>query len=193
MSRKIQDKYLGQILHQDGLAASVAGTVAEKAGKFKGAVLEIRSVVEEFSMQTMGSMMAAKTLLERALLPSLLVGAGNWTGINKKTEEECDNLTLMFWRVLYKIPESTAKIGIIAETATLRTKWRIWKDKIMLVRRLQQQDNSSPSRRVYETQLRLGLPNLAREVSEICDKHIFYHHYKDMKEEIIRCKKMAKI
>ena len=88
MSRKIEDKYLGQILHQDRLAASVAATVAEKAGKFKGAVFEIRSVVEEYSMQTMGSMMAAKTLLERALLPSLLAGAGNWTGINKKTEEE---------------------------------------------------------------------------------------------------------
>ena len=73
MSRKVQDKHLGQILHQDGLAASVKTTVAERAGKFRGAVFEIRSVVEEFSMQIMGSMMAAKTLLERALLPSLLV------------------------------------------------------------------------------------------------------------------------
>ena len=211
MSRKIQDKYLGQILHQDGLAASVAATVAEKAGKFKGAVFEIRSVVEEYSMQTMGSMMAAKTLLERALLPSLLAGAGNWTGISKKTEEECDNLILMFWRVLYKIPESTPRIGIFAETATLRTKWRVWKDKILLVRRLQQQDSSSLARRVYETQLRLGLPGLAREVSEICDKvkipninfsnvktekieeNIFYHHYSDMKELIKSCKKMSRI
>ena len=122
LSRKIQDKYLGQILHQDGLAASVAATVAEKAGKFKWAVFVIRSVVEEYSMQTMGSMMDAKTLLERALLPSLLAGAGNWTGISKKTEEECDNLILIFWHVLYKIPESTPQIGIFAETATLRTK-----------------------------------------------------------------------
>ena len=39
------------------------------------------------------------------------------------------------------------KIEIIAETATLRTKWCVWKDKIMLVRRLQQQDSSSLSRR----------------------------------------------
>ena len=54
MDRKKEDKYLGQVLHEDGLA-----------------------VIEEFSMQTMGGMMAAKTLLERALLPSLLSGCCN--------------------------------------------------------------------------------------------------------------------
>ena len=211
MKRKVQDKYLGQILHEDGLAASVAATVAERSGKFKGAVFEIRSVVEEFSMQTMGSMAAAKTLLERALLPSLLSGACNWTGVQKRTEEECDNMILMFWRVLFKIPESTPKIGIIAETATTRTKWRIWEQKLMMVRRLQQQDTRSLARRVYETQLRLGLPGLAKEVSNICNiikipdinfnnvnkekiqEHLFYHHYRDMKGEMQNCKKMSHI
>ena len=211
MSRKVQDKYLGQILHQDGLAASVIATVAERAGKFRGAVFEIRSVVEEFSMQTMGSMMAAKTLLERALLPSLLAGACNWTGVNKRTEDECDGMIQIFWRVLFKIPESTPKIGITAETATVRTKWRIWEQKLMLVKRLQQQNSSSLARRVYETQLRLGLPGLARETSEICQivkipdinlnnvtkekiqEQLFYNHYKDMKEEMENSKKMSKI
>ena len=48
MKRKVQDKYVGQILHEDGLAANVAATVAERTGKFKGAVFEIRSVIDEF-------------------------------------------------------------------------------------------------------------------------------------------------
>ena len=81
----------------------------------------------------------------------------------------------------------------------------------MMVRRLQQQDTSSLARRVYETQLRLGLPGLAKEVSNICNiikipdinfnnvkkekiqEQLFYHHYKDMKEEIQNCKKMSQI
>ena len=38
MSRKTEDKYLGQVLNEDGLAASVAATLASRAGKFKGAI-----------------------------------------------------------------------------------------------------------------------------------------------------------
>ena len=119
MIRKSEDKYLGQILHEDGLAESVAATVASRAGRFKGAIFEIRSVIEEFSMESMGGMMAAKTLLERALLPSLLSGSCNWTGIRKTTEDDCDDLLLMYWRVMMKVPESTPKIGLISESENL--------------------------------------------------------------------------
>ena len=110
-----------------------------------------------------------------------------------------------------KVPESTPKIGLIAESATIRSKWRIYQQKIMLVRRIQQQDMSCLARRVYEQQLKLGLPGLAREVTEICqtisiqdvnfyrvqkdkiDEHIYYHHYKDLKEQLDSSKKMSSV
>ena len=211
MKRKVKDKYLGQILHQDGLAASVTATVEDRAGRFKGAIFEIRSVIEEFSMQCMGGMMAAKILLERAMLPSLLAGACNWTGIRRKTEEDCDELIYMFWRIIFKVPDSTVKIGLIAETSTLRTKWRVWKEKLKFVKRIQKMESTTLARQVYERQLKLGLPGLAREITDICEaisipdmnynnvekdkveEHIFYNHYKDMKEIIKKSKKMEKI
>ena len=49
MKRKVKDKYLGQILHEDGLEASVAATVEDRAGKFKGAIFEIRSIMDTVS------------------------------------------------------------------------------------------------------------------------------------------------
>ena len=67
-----------------------------------------------------------------------------------------------------KEPESTPKIGLIAESATIRSKWRIYQQKIMLVRRIRKQELSCLARPVYEKQLKLGLPGLAREVTEIC-------------------------
>ena len=70
MKRKLKDKYLVQIIHEDGLEASVAATVEDRAGKFKGTVFEIR--FKEFSKQSISVMMAAKILLEKALLPSLI-------------------------------------------------------------------------------------------------------------------------
>jgi hypothetical protein len=211
MSRKQKDKYLGQILHEDGLAASVTATVSDRGGKLKGAIFEVWSVIEEFTMQSMAGMMAAKTLLERALLPSLLSGACNWTGVRKSTEDECDDIIMMFWKVMLKVPDSTPRISFIAETATRRTKWRVWKDKIMLVKRMQKQDTSTLSRQVYEKQLQLNLPGLAREVSDICEQiriadvnycevknetiedAIFFNHYKNMKEELNNSKKLHKI
>ena len=67
------------------------------------------------------------------------------------------------------------------------------------------------ARQVYEKQLQLGLPGLASAVTDICEiikipdvnynqvkkekieEHIFYNHYKDMKEEIEKSKKMEKV
>ena len=167
MKRRTEDKYLGQILHEDGLSASAAATVKDRAGRFKGAVFEIRSIIEEFSMQCIGGMTAAKTLLERALLPSLLAGSCNWTGVRKETEEACDELIYLFWRCMFKVPESTPKIGLIAETSTIRTKWRIWTQKLMLVKRLQNMNMSVLARQIYEKQLKLGLPGGWQRRSQI--------------------------
>ena len=211
MTRRKEDRYLGQQLHEDRTAASVASTVARRTGRFKGASFEIRSVIEEFSMAALAGMMAAKVLLERALLPSLLSGACNWIGMRKDTEEQCDDLIYMYWRVMFKVPDGTPNIALIAETATLRTKWRVWEAKVMLVKRLQSQDITSLARMVYEEQLRLGWPGLAEEVKKICSEvglpdvnlievkkekvkeMIYYHHYKDIKEQIQRSSKLDKI
>ena len=112
---------------------------------------------------------------------------------------------------MFKVPDSTVKIGLLAETSTLRTKWRIWKSKLMFVRRLQQLESSALARQVYERQLQLGLLGLAREVTAICDiikipdvnyhqvekekidEYVFYNHYKYMKDLINMSKKMEKV
>ena len=106
---------------------------------------------------------------------------------------------------MLKVPKGTPKISVIAETATIRTKWRIWKTKTIMVKRLQQQDMSSLAKKVYKQQLALGWPGLAREVSEICNvnlnmvkkekvhKMIFYHDYKDLKDEMYSSKKMEDV
>ena len=130
----------------------------------------MKSVVEEYCMAVMGPMVAAKTLLERALVPSLLSGCGNWVEMTRRAEEECDNLLCFYWRALLAVPEGTPKIGLFAETGTLRTKWRIWLEKIMLVKRIQKQKTTSLARMVYEEQLRYLWPGLAMEVTKICEE-----------------------
>ena len=59
VKQKVSDKYLGQVLHCDGVEASATATVQERMGKIKGATMEIRSIVEEFEMQAFGGLAAA--------------------------------------------------------------------------------------------------------------------------------------
>ena len=168
MKRKTENKYLGHILHEDGLASSVSAKVKDRTGRFKGAIFEVRSIIEDFSLQTLGSMEIAKILLERALLPFLLYGASRWIGIDTRTEDQCDDLLFMDWRVIYSVPDGTPKNSLLPESGTNRTKWRMWIAKIELVNRIYKEDPGSLARRVYKEQLQQGWPGLATEVVSIC-------------------------
>ena len=112
----ISDKNLGQVLHMGGVEQSATATVQERAGKIKGATMEIKSIVEEYQMQTVGSLMAASELWERALIPSLLSGAGTWLGACKEAIDLCENIQNFFWRVILKVPESCPKVALKCET-----------------------------------------------------------------------------
>ena len=112
---------LGQILDGEGLDRSAEKTVQERMGRIKGANMEIKTIIEEFQMHAICGMMAAWELLERALIPSLLSGAGTWFGMKKgkKAIEMCDRLTFFFLRVMLTVPESCPKIALQCETGMM--------------------------------------------------------------------------
>ena len=97
IKQRVSDKYLGQILHSAGVEYSATATVRERAGRIKGAALEIKSIVEEYPMQAFGGLMAARELWERALVPSLLSGAGTWLIECKEAITSCEEIHNFFW------------------------------------------------------------------------------------------------
>ena len=72
-------KYLGQTIGCS-LSRSALETVKSRAGKIKGAAMEVKAIIEDYEMKAIGGLAAAWELWERALLPSLLSGAGTWLG-----------------------------------------------------------------------------------------------------------------
>ena len=92
VKQRDSDRYLGQVLHGGGLDRCAEATVQDRTGRIKGAATEIKSIIEEFQMQTFGGLMAAWELWEKALVPSLLSGAGTWVGGDKTAATMCDNL-----------------------------------------------------------------------------------------------------
>ena len=51
---KVSDKWLGDMFHQDGLAASVSATIEDREPKVKGAMYEAAAMVEDWRSQCNG-------------------------------------------------------------------------------------------------------------------------------------------
>ena len=152
--------------------------------------------------------MAAWELWERAIVPSLLSGSGTWVGITNTEVERCDKLQDMFWRVMLEVPESCPKVALRAETRMITMKHRIWLSKLLLHKRIMEQDLSSLSRKVLEQQKVNKWPGLTKEITEICrelmipdlneniltvvhiKRAVYDHHDRHMVEDIGQCKKM---
>ena len=71
-SNKIQDKWLGDILHHDGLTASIEATIKERTPRVKAAIFEIKGKIEVFRSQCIGGAVGALDLWELSVLPMLL-------------------------------------------------------------------------------------------------------------------------
>ena len=158
----------------------------------------------------MGGLMAARYLWEGAIVPSLLSGAGTWVGITVRQEEMCEDLQEMFWRTILQVPRGTPRVMLRAETGSLRMKYRIWKLKLQLVRRIKKQEGSL-AKAVYDEQVTMGWGGLAKEVAEISKKlgienentaemskdeleeRVVMANYKEMKDEMEKYEKLKTV
>ena len=210
LKKKENDKYLGQVV-QSNLSDSALATVQDKAGKIKGAALEVKALIEDFQMQAMGGLVAAWELWERALVPSLLSGAGTWLGDTREAEKLCNKLQAFYWRVILNVPESCPKLALICETQMTDMKWRIWEEKCLLLVRVQSLEKGSLAKNVYEVAEHKGWPGLGREVRNICQlvgisdlnthslrkheikKAIAKSHFEDMMSQFEGSKKLKDI
>ena len=151
--------------------------------------------------------MAAKHLWEGAIVPSLLAGAGTWVGCTAKEEQMCEELQELYWRTVLQVPKGTPKVMLRAETASLKMKFRIWREKLRIVDRIRKQEHSL-AKAIHDEQVAMGWPGLAMEVKEICkvvgvedinkkhvakeelDEAILYANMKETKLEMEKSEKL---
>ena len=50
------DKYLGDMVHMDGLEASVEATSEDRVGKITASMHEIKAIMDDYRMQALGGM-----------------------------------------------------------------------------------------------------------------------------------------
>ena len=169
LQTKSQDKYLGQLFQSD-LRTSALATVIYRQGKIKGAAIEVKSIIEDFHMQAMGGLVAAWELWEKALIPSLLSGAGTWIGNIEEAISQCNKIQNFYWRTILKVPDSCPKLGLLCEPNMTDAKWRIWEAKCLLVLQIKGLEDGSLAKLVYQEAESRGWPGLGKEARQICQE-----------------------
>ena len=210
LKTKLSDKYLGQIFESD-LSSSALATVRQREGKIKGACIEIKSIIEDYCMQTMGGLVAAWELWERALIPSLLSGAGTWLGDISEAVKLSTSIQNFYWKTILKLPDSCPKLALKCETFMVDICWRVWEEKCLLLNRIKSLPDDSLAKQVYLEAESRGWPGLGQEVRKICQaigipdlnknvirktdiqKAIKNSHYKDMMSQFEGSKKLEDI
>ena len=76
----------------------------------------------------------------------------------------------MFVHSILCLPHSTPKPSLRAVCGLLGIKWRIWTKKIMLILAIRGLEEGDLAREVFEVQLQMDWPGLAREVTHICQE-----------------------
>ena len=168
VKRKEYDTYIGQVLQKDGNRASVEATLKERVGNNKEAMFEVKSAVEDFQMKAIGGMIWTWELWEKSKMPSLLSGAGSRMPITEKKVVMCDRLQDMFFRIMLEVPEACQRIALRAETRMISMKYRIWQQKLLLLKRIRVQSPTILSRKVLKEQKKNDWPGLSIEVRDIC-------------------------
>ena len=170
MNIKSADKWLGQQISEDGLAASVSATVEKREAKIKGAALEIANIVNDWRSEAAGGMNTALLLWESCVIPSLLQGAGTWVEIAPKTVKKLNGLQNWFIRLILQAGPGAPLASLCWETGVMDMKLRIYKEKLMMIVHLRNLDENSLASKIYKEQLEKGWPGLAREGKEICEE-----------------------
>ena len=94
-----QEKWLGDQFHEEGLSQSVEATIKSRTARTKGAIYEVKSILEDFRMQKVGGLIGGFDIWEMAIVQSLLNNAQTWTDMSEESLSALEYLILTsVWR-----------------------------------------------------------------------------------------------
>ena len=81
-------------------------------------------------------------LWRRALLPSLLSGAGTWLGKIDENVKLCNQIQSFNCRVICQVPDSCPKLALLCEPGILDCRYCIYNEKCQLLLRIKMLDET---------------------------------------------------
>jgi hypothetical protein len=164
---KTEDKYLGDYLHSGGLAKSVQSTVNKRFGGCLNEILELKSVIEDFRMHSLGGIKVGIEIFNLAILPKLTYNSDTWTEMNTSTTKRLENLQNILLRCLLSVPTSTPVAALNWDFGFLSVEYRVSLKKIMFIHYLVNLNKEALASEIFEIQKEHNLPGLVKEGKEL--------------------------
>ena len=93
---KSEEKWLGDMLSNQGLQKSVELTVDQRYGRVFAAIFEMKAVLEDLRLQMIGGIKCGIDIWELAIIPSLLNNCSTWVEISSQSVEKVNKLQNIF-------------------------------------------------------------------------------------------------
>ena len=167
MKNVMKEKYLGDMISCEGLAASVEATVVKRKGQVFTNILEVKAVVEDYRANVVGGITTGLEIWELAILPFLMNNCETWVEIAPRTIESLDNLQNMFYRYLLATPRSCPIPALLWETGGMMMEHRIAKKKLIFYHHLVNLPVDTLAYEVASLQATLSYPGLVSECEEL--------------------------
>ena len=164
---KLEDKYLGDYLHSGGLGKSVETTVNKRYGVCLNELLELKSVIEDFRMHSLGGIKAGIEIFNLAILPKLTYNADTWTEMSESAIQRLESLQNTLMRCLLSVPKSTPTAALNWDFGFLSVEYRVSKKKLMLLHYLVNLDKAALASEIFHIQKDFKLPGLVQEGKEL--------------------------
>ena len=212
MKEKTTDKYLGEIISTEGLAASVQSTIMDRFGRVFASLIETRAIVQDCRSHVVGGITAGLDIWETAHIPSLLNNCEMWTHISEQSLEKLEELQNTLYRMLLAVPKTTPIASLAWDMGGIKMKFRIILKKLMFLHHLKSLDDSTLAKQVLIVQDTNLLPGLVAECKEYIYKYrlpnilkvtmthnewkakvknmIKQENEKELKEQILKSKKL---
>ena len=166
MKEKVCDKYLGDFIHSEGCGASVHCTISNRYGRTMSGIIEIRTIVDDCRINTVGGLQSGLDYWEIAYLPSLLNNCQTWISISEKSIKLLDNLQNTMYRILLDVPRTCPIPALCWELGGIQMKFRIMSKKLNFLWHLKNLKEGTLANEVFQVQMKQNLPGLVRECSE---------------------------
>ena len=125
--------------------------------------MEIKSVIEEFRMHSLGTISLGLTIFNMAVLPFLLYNASTWFETSTKTFKRLENLQHILQRCLLCVPNSTPIPAMCWDLGMVSIEHQINEAKLMFLHYVNGLDETSLAKEIYESQKSMNFPGLVVE------------------------------
>ena len=163
-----QEQYLGDMINQEGCAASITETIKERMRKLTSKCHDIIQICESPIMGGLGNSTAPFKLYNATVAEGLLTNCESWIGINQNQINMLQSFQDKFIKNTLRLADSIPKAILMWDIGLTPVKWRIAQKKLLLLHRIMMKDIRNITKQILYEEVIQGIKGLAYECSLLC-------------------------